>query len=65
MGKKKKDVLWDFPDESSFTYVGAQMNAPQIYVGGKYYSDVAQIHLSLEEAKWLRKTLLLAIRRFE
>jgi hypothetical protein len=59
--RKKKDMSWD--SHPMDVYVGHEVSSNMVYVGGKYYGSSAQVHLSIEEAKWLRKHLLLAIRR--
>lgn len=57
---KKKDKSWKSDGD---VYVGHLVGDNTIYVGGRYYQNTAQIHLSLGEAKWLRKHLLEAIKR--
>lgn len=53
-------------------YVGHQVPRTEpselenlIYIGGRHYESTAQIHLSVEEAKYVRDKLDLAIARAE
>lgn len=57
---KKQDKSWHSVGD---VYLGHEVRTNEIYVGGRYYNSSAQIHLSIGEAKWLRKMLLKALKR--
>ena len=58
--KNKKDISWQSDGD---VYLGHEVSTNEIYVGGRYYSSSAQIHLSIGEAIWLRRALSKAIGR--
>jgi len=59
---KKKDKIWD-SHPIGRVYVGHKVQDSMIYIGGAYYQDHAQVHLTIAEAKWLKKYLNEAIKR--
>lgn len=59
---KKQDKSWD-SHPIGRVYVGHEVSNDLIYIGGSYYQDSAQIHLTVKEAKWLQRHLEKALKR--
>lgn len=58
----KKDKSWHAKKWTK-PYVGHDVSKNIVYIGGSYYQSSAQIHLEIEEAKWLLRMLPKAIAR--
>lgn len=54
---------WSDQTTDGNAYVGCERKEQLIYVGGPYYTDHAQVHLTVKEAREVRKLLGEAIRR--
>lgn len=54
---------WSDQTVDGEAYVGCERKNKLIYVGGPYYCDSSQIHLTVKQAREVRKLLGEAIRR--